>query len=99
MTSPLTISTDNSAAVSALQERIRNQKAIMADPSDPGYQGQVRALAALEDQLAAMIDPGKTTGNNLVAPPPAAPTFAGARIDVGRTGVDALKLISYPGIA
>lgn len=103
MTSPLRISTDTSAQIAQLRAQIAQLKTTMADPVRRARPRDTTTdatnLADLQSQLTALTNPDQTgPGNNLVAPPPAAPTFAGARIDIGQTGVDALKLISYPGL-
>jgi hypothetical protein len=71
----------------------------MADPFFRTFSAvEADKLSDLQAQLAALTNPAGTTGPNVTGSPGAAPTFATAKIDATTTGVDALKLISYPGI-
>lgn len=97
MTSPLRISTDESPEITSLKTQLAQAKVNLGDPSDEFYSIQLGHMNDLQSQLDALTNPS-TLGPNIAGPTGKAPTFSGPRIDSpANIGVDALKLIAYPG--
>ncbi len=106
MAAPIT--TNASAEIVRLEEQIASLQLKLNKPGGVSFLARntyLTLLRPLEDRLRILKEPSADNPNITPAPAPgptlslaADPVFSGARLDTGRVGVDALKLIHYPSV-